>query len=96
MPNINNGYGLPPGTQNASNAYDNAPKNVAQFLQRPVPTIQTFQQAGYPDLPIGMHMVAGMPFPKSAQVKLMTWNRSQTESQYKAVFNAPKNRMTQV
>lgn len=94
---INNAPGVaPPGTIGAA-AHDQNAKTVAQFLQTPSPTVLPFDAAGIPALPLPQHMVAGMPYPHSAQTRLAIWNRA---GGGKALpvgvsYNAPRNRMTQ-
>ncbi len=73
------------------------PYTVRDFLKTPSPTVLPQEVAAPPALPLPQHMVAGSPYPHSAQTKLVHWNRvSGGRMPAGVTFNAPKNRMTQV
>lgn len=72
------------------------PMTVSKFLNNPSPTVLPFDQAGIPALPIAQHMVAGSPYPHSAQTKLAHWSRAGGAKMPAGVtYNTPRNRMTQ-
>jgi hypothetical protein len=61
-------------------------------------TIVSQQVAGAPANPYPMHMVAGTPYPMSAQQTLGHWNRATGNDipvPYHTVYNSPRNRMSQ-
>lgn len=75
------------------------PYTVKDFLQTPNPTILPIETAGVPALPMSHQMVAGQPYPHSAQTKLALWNRVSGNGIHNPVgilYQAPKKRMTQV
>lgn len=72
--------------------------SASDFLNSPQPTILPQDSAGTPALPLSSHMVAGSPFPQSAQMKLRTWNRylnASTPMPAGVTYNAPRNRLVQ-
>lgn len=72
------------------------PITVSKFLNSPSPTVLPFESAGIPALPLAQHMVAGSPYPHSAQTKLAHWSRVNGAPMPAGVtYNTPKNRMTQ-
>lgn len=73
------------------------PTTVGNFLRNPSPTVLPFESAGIPALPLAQHMVAGSPYPHSAQTKLAHWNRVSGGPGMPAgvTYNTPRNRLTQ-
>lgn len=70
---------------------------VNRFLRTPSPTVLPMEEAQHKALPLPQHMVAGSPYPHSAQTKLAHWNRVTGGPGMPAgvTYNAPRSRMTQ-
>jgi hypothetical protein len=70
---------------------------VRNFVTAPTPTILPVDNAGHAAAPYPEHMVAGLPFPHGAQVRLAHWNRVNGGPGMPAgvTYNAPKDRMSQ-
>ena len=72
------------------------PRTVRNFLNNPTPTILPQDVAGVPAQPIAMHMIGGRPYPQSAQVKMLHWNRAGAAPMPPGVtFNTQRGRMVQ-
>jgi len=74
-------------------------ETVKTFLQNPSPTVLPQSEAGTPIIALPGHMVAGSPFPHSAQTRLFAWNSvtaNNIPNPLGTVYSAPKTRMTQV
>jgi hypothetical protein len=76
--------------------YQGTGQSVQSFQSAPSPTILPLDENQTPALPTAQHMVAGSPFPHSAQTRLAIWSRITQALPVGVSYNAPKNRMTQV
>jgi len=73
-------------------------QTVQGFTSNPAPTIVPQEVGGAPITAYPGYMVAGVPYPKSAQQSLGMWDRSNgnnTPVPFHSIYNSPRNRLAQ-